>query len=240
MTNHLQGDVQAILLYKKICNAFDLVEKWDENASRQFLSQILDIGDLLDHTCKTLVENIIVSLPFILSYCEYRIFQKLKWTKVPMDLRMRWRNLLCEIGVKHVVHLEKIYQCAIRAFLPEESVNGLFYFLLHNYVGYFLQRKENHHRLWPRINRLNSSEWLTPLLISFLLLFQCTSDSYVGIIQIFIFSDPLKWLRKCLIVTSLTKLLQYSSECSLFRNISQCADMLCNIIVLVKLKYLHG
>ncbi|KAF8358514.1 hypothetical protein PRIPAC_93509 [Pristionchus pacificus] len=107
ITNYSKGDVQAILLYKKICNAFDLVEKWDENASRQFLSQILDIGDLLDHTCKTLVENII----------------KLKWTKVPMDLRMRWRNLLCEIGVKHVVHLEKIYQCAIRAFLPEESVN---------------------------------------------------------------------------------------------------------------------
>lgn len=102
-----KGDVQAILLYKKICNAFDLVEKWDENASRQFLSQILDIGDLLDHTCKTLVENII----------------KLKWTKVPMDLRMRWRNLLCEIGVKHVVHLEKIYMCAIRAFIPEEAAN---------------------------------------------------------------------------------------------------------------------
>ncbi|GMT18707.1 hypothetical protein PFISCL1PPCAC_10004 [Pristionchus fissidentatus] len=102
-----KGDVQALLLYKKICNAFDLVEKWDENASRQFLSQILDIGDLLDHTCKTLVDNII----------------KLKWTKVPMDLRMRWRNLLCEIGVKHVVHLEKIYQCAIRAFVPEEALN---------------------------------------------------------------------------------------------------------------------
>ncbi|RCN47750.1 hypothetical protein ANCCAN_06214, partial [Ancylostoma caninum] len=62
VAQYLKGDAIALVTYRKICNALEILPNWEPEAKIQFLEQFLSVSDILDHRCADLVSCLAVSI----------------------------------------------------------------------------------------------------------------------------------------------------------------------------------
>ncbi|VDO57962.1 unnamed protein product [Haemonchus placei] len=86
LKQYFQGDPVALITYRKICNAFEVLPKWEPAAKVQFLEQFLNVSDLLDSRCAGLVTNLAVSSSFFLRVC-FEVFSTF------LDSDTKWLHL---------------------------------------------------------------------------------------------------------------------------------------------------
>uniref|UniRef100_A0A1I7WL45 START domain-containing protein n=1 Tax=Heterorhabditis bacteriophora TaxID=37862 RepID=A0A1I7WL45_HETBA len=86
--HYIKGDPVALVTYRKICNALEILEKWEDSAKIQFLEQFLDMSDFLDNRCTQLVTNLAVRFKKI-------VVLVLPWHTIPSGIIDRYQNMLC-------------------------------------------------------------------------------------------------------------------------------------------------
>ncbi|WKY01135.1 hypothetical protein Q1695_015273 [Nippostrongylus brasiliensis] len=109
LTDYFKGDAVATITYRKICNAIDIVPKWEKAAKIQFLEQFLNISDILDNRCKDLVANL----------------ARLSWQAIPEEIMDRYLNMLCDVAIRQVTHTDVIYAAAVQNLVPVVKVNDV-------------------------------------------------------------------------------------------------------------------
>ncbi|PIO66026.1 hypothetical protein TELCIR_12278, partial [Teladorsagia circumcincta] len=103
----IAGDSIAAITYRKICNAIEILPKWEPAAKIQFLEQFLNISDLLDDRCTELVTNL----------------ARLSWQVIPEEIMDRYLNMLCDVAIRQVTHTEIIYCSAVSNLIPVMKLN---------------------------------------------------------------------------------------------------------------------
>uniref|UniRef100_A0A0K0DNU8 RNA polymerase I-specific transcription initiation factor RRN3 n=1 Tax=Angiostrongylus cantonensis TaxID=6313 RepID=A0A0K0DNU8_ANGCA len=74
LLQYLKGDTVSLITYRKICNAIEILPRWEKAAKIQFLEQFLDISSILDERCTDLVTGL----------------ARLKWQVIPEEIMERW------------------------------------------------------------------------------------------------------------------------------------------------------
>ncbi|KAK6056477.1 RNA polymerase I specific transcription initiation factor RRN3 [Cooperia oncophora] len=102
LTQYFKGESIALITYRKICNALDILPRWEPAAKIQFLEQFLNVSDLLDSRCTELVTNL----------------ARLSWPAIPDEIIDRYLNMLCDVAIRQVTHTEVIYCGAVFNLIP--------------------------------------------------------------------------------------------------------------------------
>ncbi|KIH61562.1 RNA polymerase I specific transcription initiation factor RRN3 [Ancylostoma duodenale] len=102
VSQYLKGDAVALITYRKICNALEILPNWEPEAKIQFLEQFLSVSDILDYRCADLVSCL----------------ARLSWQAIPDQIKDRFLNMLCDIAIRQVCHTEVIYTAAVNNFVP--------------------------------------------------------------------------------------------------------------------------
>uniref|UniRef100_A0A7I4Y9W9 RNA polymerase I-specific transcription initiation factor RRN3 n=1 Tax=Haemonchus contortus TaxID=6289 RepID=A0A7I4Y9W9_HAECO len=102
LKQYFQGDPVALITYRKICNAFEVLPKWEPAAKVQFLEQFLNVSDLLDSRCAGLVTNL----------------ARLSWQAIPESVMNRYLSMLCDVAIRQVFHTEVIYCGVVNNLIP--------------------------------------------------------------------------------------------------------------------------
>ncbi|VDD91369.1 unnamed protein product [Enterobius vermicularis] len=98
-----EGDSSAVATYHKLCRQLDEIENWLPENITDFLEQFINISDILDASCKLIVEK----------------FAGLGWHVVPLQVRKRYVNMLQKLAVHHVCHTETLISCFVSNLLPK-------------------------------------------------------------------------------------------------------------------------
>ncbi|KAK6018560.1 RNA polymerase I specific transcription initiation factor RRN3 [Ostertagia ostertagi] len=107
LIQYFKGDSIALITYRKICNAIEMLPKWEPAAKIQFLEQFLNISDLLDDRCTDLVTNL----------------SRLSWQAIPSEIMDRYLSMLCDVAIRQVTHTEIIYCSAVSNLIPVMKLN---------------------------------------------------------------------------------------------------------------------
>ncbi|CAI4230455.1 unnamed protein product [Auanema sp. JU1783] len=105
IAKYKKGDPVALVSYKKICNALSIMEKWEPTAKIHLLEQFVDLSDIFDDKCMTIV-NCLASL---------------SWASIPSEIFPRYQTLLCDIALRQVCHTQTIYTSAVKNLIPKSS-----------------------------------------------------------------------------------------------------------------------
>lgn len=116
--NYLKGDVQASVLYRKVCNALETLEQWEsETPKLQLLEQFLGIADAMEARTDLLVKRLL----------------SLRWDKIPQTILGKFRTFLCELAIRHLCFTEEVYLTVVQRLVPQNAVDddtGVVTFLL--------------------------------------------------------------------------------------------------------------
>lgn len=107
LTQYFKGDAVALITYRKICNALEILPKWEAPAKIQFLEQFLNISDMLDNRCTQLVINL----------------SRLNWQVIPEQIMERYLSMLCDVAIRQVSHTETIYTSLVSNLIPVVKVD---------------------------------------------------------------------------------------------------------------------
>ncbi|KAJ1354673.1 hypothetical protein KIN20_011670 [Parelaphostrongylus tenuis] len=102
LMQYLKGDTVALMTYRKICNALEILPTWEKAAKIQFLEQFLNISNILNERCADLVAGL----------------ARLNWQVIPEEIVERYLNMLCDVAIRHVCHVETVYGAAVNNFIP--------------------------------------------------------------------------------------------------------------------------
>lgn len=102
LMQYLKGDTVALMTYRKICNALEILPTWGKTAKIQFLEQFLNVSSILNERCADLVAGL----------------AQLNWRVIPEEIMERYLNMLCDVAIRHVCHVETVYGAAVNNFIP--------------------------------------------------------------------------------------------------------------------------
>ncbi|UMM25209.1 hypothetical protein L5515_005125 [Caenorhabditis briggsae] len=126
ISNYLNGDVTAAVLYRKICNALETFEQWELEAPKlQILEQFLGCADVMEARTDDLVKRLLA----------------LRWDKIPQSAIERFRTFLCELAIRHLCFTEHVYTAVVQRLVPQVSSDestGIVSFVL-------TEEKQNEH-----------------------------------------------------------------------------------------------
>ncbi|VDO22883.1 unnamed protein product [Heligmosomoides polygyrus] len=121
LTQYFKGDAVALITYRKICNALEILPKWEAPAKIQFLEQFLNISDMLDNRCTQLVINL----------------SRLNWQVIPEQIMERYLSMLCDVAIRQVARSLEEGGDTVLALTAEEQ--DKFYGMAHRTIAHILQ-----------------------------------------------------------------------------------------------------
>uniref|UniRef100_A0A915DIQ5 Uncharacterized protein n=1 Tax=Ditylenchus dipsaci TaxID=166011 RepID=A0A915DIQ5_9BILA len=98
----------AVDKYNQLHKALDLFESWDAQSKIGFLSQFMDLADILESNCSDIVAQ----------------FCRLKWITVPSVIRQNFVDFLASLAILHTSHVESILKSVTSHFIPELKMDS--------------------------------------------------------------------------------------------------------------------